>query len=70
MAIRLLRTPGAIKQTKLFINGAFVDSVAGGRTFPTFNPATGEKIVDVAEADKRDIDLAVDAARKAFAIVS
>lgn len=30
-----------------------------GRTFETFNPATGEKITDVAEADKADVDIAV-----------
>jgi aldehyde dehydrogenase (NAD+) len=31
------------------------------------NPATGKKIVDVAEGDKADVDLAVKAAKKAFA---
>ena len=51
---------------KLFINNEFVDSVTG-KTFPTINPATGDKICDVAEADKADIDLAVSAAKKAFA---
>jgi aldehyde dehydrogenase (NAD+) len=35
----------------LFINNEFVDSVSG-KTFPTVNPATGKKIVDVAEGDK------------------
>jgi acyl-CoA reductase-like NAD-dependent aldehyde dehydrogenase len=34
------------------------------------NPTTAEKIVDVAEADKADIDIAVAAARKAFAVGS
>jgi hypothetical protein len=36
---------------QLFINNEFVDSVSG-KTFPTVNPATGEKIVDIAEGDK------------------
>lgn len=37
------------------------------KTFVTLNPATGKKIVDVAEGDKADVDLAVKAAQKAFA---
>lgn len=37
------------------------------KKFPTINPATGEKIVDIAEGDKADVDLAVKAAQKAFA---
>jgi len=36
---------------QLFINNEFVASKSG-KTFPTLNPCTGEKIVDVAEADK------------------
>ena len=50
---------------KLFINGEFVDSVSG-KTFETFNPATEEKLADVAEADAADVDIAVSAARAAF----
>lgn len=38
-----------------------------GKTFPTINPATGEKICEIAEADKVDVDLAVAAAEAAFA---
>ncbi|XP_030764521.1 retinal dehydrogenase 2 [Sitophilus oryzae] len=55
-----------IKYTKLFINNQFVDSVSK-KTFPTVNPANGEKIADVAEAQKEDVDIAVAAAKKAFA---
>uniref|UniRef100_A0A0B6Z5J3 Omega-crystallin n=1 Tax=Arion vulgaris TaxID=1028688 RepID=A0A0B6Z5J3_9EUPU len=58
-----------IKYTQLFINNEFVNSVSG-KTFPTINPATGEKIVDVQEADKVDVDLAVKAAKAAFALGS
>jgi len=54
------------KFTKLFINNEWVDSKSG-KTFATYNPATGEKICDVAEGDKADVDLAVAAAKKAFA---
>ena len=55
-----------LKYTKLFINNEWVDSKSG-KTFATYNPATGEKICDVAEGDAADIDLAVAAAKKAFA---
>lgn len=50
---------------KLFINGEFVDSLAG-KTFETRNPATGEVIAEIAEAQQEDVDLAVKAARAAF----
>jgi aldehyde dehydrogenase (NAD+) len=51
---------------QLFINNEFVDSVSK-KTFATINPATEKKIADIAEGDKADIDLAVEAAKKAFA---
>ena len=50
---------------KLFIGGKWVDSVTG-KTFNSYNPATGELNGVVAEANKEDVDLAVKAARKAF----
>jgi phenylacetaldehyde dehydrogenase len=50
---------------KLFIDGKFVDAKSG-KTFPVYNPATGETIAYVAEGDSADIDLAVAAARRAF----
>ncbi|KAL5257650.1 hypothetical protein ACHWQZ_G012540 [Mnemiopsis leidyi] len=53
-----------VHQTKLFINNEFVESVSGKR-FEVINPATGDLICDVAEADKEDVDIAVAAARKA-----
>jgi len=37
-----------------------------GRTFTTINPATGEEIAQISEADAADVDKAVLAARKAF----
>ncbi|XP_054726875.1 aldehyde dehydrogenase, mitochondrial [Anastrepha obliqua] len=55
----------APKYTQLFINNEFVDAVSG-KKFPTINPATGKLIVEVAEGDKADVDLAVTAAKKAF----
>uniref|UniRef100_A0A665THM9 Aldehyde dehydrogenase domain-containing protein n=1 Tax=Echeneis naucrates TaxID=173247 RepID=A0A665THM9_ECHNA len=49
---------------QLFINNEWQRSCSG-RTFPTFNPATGGKICDVEEADKEDVDRAVQAAKAA-----
>jgi aldehyde dehydrogenase (NAD+) len=54
-----------VKQTKMLIDGKWVDSHSG-KTFDTINPATGEVIARVAEGDKADVDKAVKAARKAF----
>src|SRR5579863_8597095 len=51
--------------TKLLINNKWVDATSG-KTFPTINPATGEIIAKVAEADAADVDKAVGAARNAF----
>ncbi|XP_023308365.2 aldehyde dehydrogenase 9 [Lucilia cuprina] len=53
------------KYTKLFINNEFVDAKSG-KTFPTYNPATEKVIAQVAEGDKADVDLAVEAAKKGF----
>ncbi|HEX4751071.1 MAG TPA: aldehyde dehydrogenase family protein [Bryobacteraceae bacterium] len=58
-------TSTPIKQTKMLINNKWVDSVSG-KTFETVNPATGDVIAKVAEADAPDVDLAVKAARNAF----
>ena len=50
---------------KMFIDGKWVQA-ASGKTFPTYNPATGEVLAQVAEGDREDINRAVKAARKAF----
>jgi len=50
---------------KMLINGKWVSSISG-KTFPTYNPATGEILAQVAEGDRQDIEEAVKAARKAF----
>ena len=50
---------------QLLIDGQWVDAESG-KTFTTPNPATGELLAEVAEADKADIDKAVAAARRAF----
>src|SRR3984957_15482711 len=53
------------KPRKMLIGGQWTNA-ASGKTFPTYNPATGEVLAQVAEGDKQDIDAAVKAARKAF----
>jgi phenylacetaldehyde dehydrogenase len=50
---------------KILINGKWVDAISG-KTFPTYNPATGQVLARIAEGDKEDIDLAVKSARAAF----
>ena len=50
---------------RLYIDGAFVDAVAGA-TFATLDPATNEPIADVSAGDAADVELAVAAARRAF----
>src|ERR1700751_1439684 len=49
----------------LFINGRFVRPLSG-KYFETINPATEEKIADVAHGNGADIDKAVKAARNAY----
>jgi acyl-CoA reductase-like NAD-dependent aldehyde dehydrogenase len=53
------------RKYQLFIDGKFVDAESG-KTFTTPNPATGGILAEVAEADKADIDKAVEAARRAY----
>src|SRR6202522_2325789 len=53
------------KPRKMLIDGKWVNA-ASGKTFATYNPATGEILAQVAEGDKADIDAAVQAARHAF----
>ena len=54
-----------IHQTQCFIGGEWVPAQSG-KTFDTVNPATEEVIAQVAEGDKADVALAVEAARNAF----
>ncbi len=54
-----------IKEPLLYIDGTF-RSGAEGHTFETINPATNQVITEVAEGRTEDIDVAVQAARRAF----
>jgi aldehyde dehydrogenase (NAD+) len=53
------------KQYDLFINGKFVKPNSG-KYFDTINPATEAKISSIAEANDKDVDSAVKAARGAY----
>ena len=57
--------PPKVSHKKMLIGGKWVDSVSG-KTFETINPATGDTICQIAEGDQADVDLAVQAARKAL----
>ena len=53
------------KQYDLFINGKFVKPNSK-KYFATINPATEEKLSEVAEANEKDVDLAVTSAKNAY----
>lgn len=49
----------------MLIDGQWVEAMSG-RVFPTYNPADGEHLADLAEGGEDDVDRAVAAARRAF----
>ena len=51
--------------TTAFIDGGYRPATSG-KTFETVNPATGEKLADVAACTTKDVDFAVEKAREAF----
>ncbi|MEX0303431.1 MAG: aldehyde dehydrogenase [Leisingera sp.] len=51
--------------TAAFIDGKFCPA-ASGKTFETLNPATGEKLADIAACGAEDVDFAVEKARESF----
>ena len=53
---------------QLFIGGKFV-APQTGKYFDSINPATEERLAEIAEADARDVDLAVKSARRAYSNV-
>jgi phenylacetaldehyde dehydrogenase len=69
IAARISIDPAVTKYVSMprknLINGKWVDAVSG-KTFPVYDPSTGDVTAHVAEADATDVNLAVKAARKAF----
>ncbi len=55
----------ASNPNRILINNEWCESQSG-KYFPVINPATEQKLVDVAEGDSADADRAVQAARMAF----
>jgi len=63
-----IELPNGVKYEQplgLFINNEFVKG-AEGKTFEVINPSNEKVICSVHEATEKDVDIAVDAARKAF----
>jgi acyl-CoA reductase-like NAD-dependent aldehyde dehydrogenase len=58
-------TTSTVMTAEMLIGGHWV-AAADGKTFETFNPATGELIARAPEAGPEDVDRAVRAARQAF----
>ena len=60
----------AIAETMAFPQNAFIDGrfrpAASGKTFKTFNPATGKLLTEVAACAAADVDYAVAKAKEAF----
>jgi betaine-aldehyde dehydrogenase len=54
-----------VRTYQMYINGEWVDS-ATGKTFPVYDPSTEEVIAEVPDANAKDVDRAVKAAREAF----
>ncbi|BCS30146.1 uncharacterized protein APUU_80449A [Aspergillus puulaauensis] len=52
-------------ETRLFIDGEFVDSLDGSK-FKVTNPFTGETVAEVSEGKADDVDRAVASAKRAF----
>lgn len=49
-----LKCPNYLLFLQIFINNEWQDSVSG-KVFPVYNPATGEQICEVQEADKVNV---------------
>ena len=58
-------TPATLKAYQTYIDGKWTGA-ASGKSFPTYDPYTGEPWALIPECDKADVDLAVEAASRAF----
>jgi succinate-semialdehyde dehydrogenase/glutarate-semialdehyde dehydrogenase len=62
-----MQTENFVTKVQLFIDGEWCDSLSG-RTISVVNPATEEKIGEVAHAQREDLELAVNAAARGFGV--
>src|SRR5438045_2621156 len=60
-----LARPHGAPRLQMYVDGSWRDA-ADGRTFESYEPATGRVWATVAEAGPEDVDAAVRAARRAF----
>ena len=58
-------TPATLKAYQTYIDGKWTDA-ASGKSFPTYDPYTGEPWALIPECGEADVDLAVEAASRAF----
>jgi len=58
-----------MKSTQLYIDGKYCDATSN-ETFANYNPATGELLAEIQTASMSDVDKAVAAAKKGFAVWS
>jgi betaine-aldehyde dehydrogenase len=65
IAAKGAKSKSAPRKYKMYINGEFVEAHSRG-VFPVYNPSTEEIIAEVPEADEKDVDRAVAAAKTAF----
>jgi betaine-aldehyde dehydrogenase len=62
-----VKSPQPVLREKYYcLIGGELTGAASGRMVPTLNPATGEKLADVPDCDERDVNRAVEAAKKAY----
>jgi acyl-CoA reductase-like NAD-dependent aldehyde dehydrogenase len=54
-----------MQKFQMYIGGKWVDAVSG-KTYRAINPATEEEVAEIPLGGKADVDIAVDAAKKAF----
>jgi betaine-aldehyde dehydrogenase len=63
-----------MKSDQMKINSLYIDGQAvaatSGETFTNFNPATGEVIAEIGQASEQDMERAVEAAKRGFAVWS
>src|SRR5215468_820682 len=65
----MLDRPAELKKYRTYIDGKWMDA-ASGKTFQTFDPYTGNPWALIPECEKADVDIAVEAAARAFETAS
>ncbi|HZV20628.1 MAG TPA: aldehyde dehydrogenase family protein, partial [Hyphomicrobiales bacterium] len=61
----MLERASALKEYQTYIDGKWVNA-RSGKSFPTYDPYTGDAWATIPECDQADVELAVEAAARAF----